>query len=343
MFEIYNILTEEPGKIKKAIVSIFRIIIIAIITSFFYVKFYGRYVIIQPGKEDFWKDMFDFFISGQVFAIALFYLVTDACVKILCALHELLYSGINAKFFSDYKDLSNKSAFRKILTLFNVLKQDKDSESITAGKNIEEGYRMLSGYYTGNAKDEVKNFVKEYLDHTVFTYLLFLVTLYIFIPLTVPGGLKYFAIGGYLLLSIFYLYFINMIGAIESHGEEILAELNVVKMSQKSSDFFDLASIVFEEKVATSDNSSYKILTLKEKRIFFIYHYSSLPLPAYKIENYLFDLTLSGVEKAVLFTNRQMSDKAKNVVLENAGRMKVVEDVTENDFIQKLETSFFDR
>ncbi|WP_417357835.1 hypothetical protein [Flavobacterium sp.] len=119
MGEIYNMLTEKPGKVKKAIILLLLHIIIAVLLACFaYTKIIGKFNVILPGDDRLWEKLKDYLLGGEVFlAVVFFQTVYVFCFKVLARLHETVFSVIAGRAFRSY-NINGKNKFQFTLILY---------------------------------------------------------------------------------------------------------------------------------------------------------------------------------------------------------------------------------
>lgn len=272
MFEIFKELIHEPEKFKKYILFIVNILLTSIITSYFFENLYGKYDLILFSDTDFWKQIFNFIISGKVIIISfLFFIVKNGISKTIQLVLEYLNKKI-VKFF-DKENLKDNNLIREILSYNRVLKFDKNRRYVYPDKNFDEIYSFLENSNKTTLLNDINNYKKSLLFEMYLTFIYFTIVYYMFISLYKPFIFDLIIIIVWIIGTFFMLLLQYMSELINKNYDELIFNLKLVKQVDITDSF------IRENKLKILDNSNDFMLKHKSivfnNNIYFIHHYSN--------------------------------------------------------------------
>ena len=234
MYEIFKELVHEPEKIKKYFIFLINTILVTIITSFIYEKLYGKYELILFAENDFWKEIYNFIISGRLIIIFfIFYLVKELIsysITLLLDLINYLLSRYTSYKMSDFR---NNSFLGDLMEVFNIITKDKINRNIYPGKNFDELYFFLIQNEKNLLIEQINNIKRSLLSEIYASFVLFSIVYYFFLDIKKPFLIDItiiilFVIGTLLILILHHLYnFINANYDDVSFGLKIIKQVSI--------------------------------------------------------------------------------------------------------------------
>lgn len=344
MFELFKAIIDEPSKLKKYFLFLFRFILNAVTTSKIYIHYFGVYSLLSFNKNTFTQDLYNFVIEGHIIIIIFIFLgVNFLLYNILILIPDLILNTIIKRSNRNYKGITGDDFIGSMLDLFGVIKRIKSNSKVSIGKNFYEFYDLLSIYQKDETKDEVHHLKKSILNEFVYTYFLFLIIIFFFITIKLPTPLIVIMILGFFVFCYFYISLNKLINIINTDGKQLLFHLHKLKIEQIVYDFLNEIKITLSETRSPVRNNFSKIIQFNEKDYIFDFYSESRPLPSYIIQKYL-EITIENkMQGLIILTDNSITPKAKLFIKENSEIIKIIKFNSEEALLKKLENYFFDK
>lgn len=234
MYEILKELVHEPEKLKKYFIFLINTILVAIITSFIYEKLYGKYELILFAENDFWKEIYNFIISGRLIIISfIFYLVKSLITFLIEAFLDLINYLLSRIIKNKNDNFRDNKFIRELLTLFNVVSFDSSTRNIYPDKNFNDVYAFLIQNQKSKLIEDLVNIKKSLLSEVYTSFIFFSIVYYFFLTVKRPLLIDIiiiilFIIGTLLILILQHLYnFINANYDDVSFGLKIIKQVSI--------------------------------------------------------------------------------------------------------------------
>lgn len=344
MFELFKTIIDEPSKLKKYFLFLFRFILNAVTTSKIYSHYFGVYSLLSFNKNTFTQDLYNFVIEGHIIIIIFIFLgVNFLLYNVLILIPDLILNTIIKRTNRNYKGIIEDDFIGYMLDLVGVIKRAKSGSKVSIGNNFYEFYDLLSIYQRDETKDEVHHLKKSILNEFVYTYFLFLIIIFFFITIKLPTPLIVIMILGFFVFCYFYISLYKLINIINTDGEQLLFHLHKLKIEQIVYDFLNEIKITLSESRSPVRNNFSKIIQFNDKDYIFDFYSENRPLPSYIIQKYLEITIENNMHGLIILTDNTITPKAKLLIKENREVIKIIKFNSEEVLLKKLENYFFDK
>lgn len=344
MFELLKVIIDEPTKLKKYFLFIFRFILTSIAASKIYSHYFGVYSLLSFNKNSFIQDLYNFVVDGHIVIIIFIFLgVNFLFYNVLILIPDLILNAIIKRSNRNYKGIKENDFIGYILDFIGVIKRIKSSSKVSMGKNFDEFYDLLSIYQRDETRDEVHHFKKSILNEFVYTYFLFLIIIFFFITIKLPSPLIIIMISGLFVFSYFYIILNKLTNIINTDGEQLLFHLHKLKIEQIVYDFLNEIKITLSETRSPIRNNFSKIIQFNDKDYIFDFYSEKNPLPSFIIQKYIELIVEHKIQGVIILTDNNITQKAKVLVEKNKEIIKIVKFKSEKNLLKKLENYFYDK
>lgn len=342
MIETFKILIEEPEKFKKFIVLIIRFILISIFTSLFYGYIFGTYELLDFKSNDFWNDLYHFFITGRALIVVLIYLT---CKVILFDVFAELLASLLRGFVN--KVTNNKSHFkdsfliRLVLTLFGIISIDDRTKNVVLGENYEQFYDILMVYQHKEGKQEIHGIKNSLMNETLHSYFVFTILFFFFMDLTQFQLLTAIVILGLILSSLSYLSLCVIIEFFDVNGAELLFGLNLFKQEKFVTSFLNEHHIQILENKERPNQLSKKI-NFKNAEYSLEFYPGKSKIMSHMVKRMINRTANNNLAGTIIITDKPISEASRKLLKKNKS-IKVIYAKTEKILLLKLEKHFFEK
>lgn len=342
MGDIYNMLTEKPGKVKKAIIVLLHIIITVLLACFAYTKIFGEFSVILPGDDHLWEELKDYFLDGEVLlAVVFFQTIYVACFKVLRRLHEALFFFIASRAFRSY-NINGKNKFQFTLILYKALSKNKETGRIEPGVNFDTGYAILSFFQKKKNRDKIRQDRQEYIDDIVFTFLMLILTLKFFSPVILPGFLFWGMLTLYGVTILHYIMLTGMISLLDKAGDEIFRQFRFLRMELETDRFLSETAIDFIRKDNWDEMQFIRFASYDWGNVALVYNGGELPVSSTWVKHYVQLVTEEEQGRLILIHTAPLS-KASNAFLDECDITKTIINISGRKKLAKfLRKEIFD-
>lgn len=336
MGEIYNMLTEKPGKVKKAIILLLHIIITVLLACFAYTRIIGAFNVILPGDDKLWEKLKDYVLGGEILLAAVFFqTVYVICFKVLARLHEIVFHFIASSAFRSY-NINVKNKFQFTLILYKALSKNKETGRVEPGVNFDTGYAILSFFQKKKNKDKIRQERKEYMDDIVFTFLMLILTLKFFVPLILPGFLFWVMIALYAITILNYIMLTGIISLVDKAGYEIFGQFRFLRMELETDRFLSETSIDFVRRDNWDEMQFIRLASYESGNIVLVYNGGVMPVSSIWAKQYVQLATEEEQRRLILIHTTPLS-KAASAFLDESSINKTIVNISSR---KKLATFF---
>lgn len=344
MFELLKVIIDEPTKLKKYFLFIFRFILNAIATSKIYSHYFGVYSLLSFNKNTLTQDLYNFVIDGRIIMIIFIFLsINFVFYNVLILIPDLILNTIINRSNRNYKSIKEDDFIGYILNLTGIIKRDKKGSKVSIGKNFYEFYDLLTIYQHNETKEEVHHFKKSILSEFVYTYFHFLIIALFFITIELPTAFVVIMILGFFTFCFVYINLNKLIYIINTDGEQLLFHLHKLKVEQIVYDFLREIKITLSETRSPVRNNFSKIIQFNDKDYIFNFYSENRPLPSFIIQKYL-EITIENkMQGVIILTDNTITPKAKLLIKENTEVIRIIKFKSEEVLLKKLENYFFDK
>lgn len=255
--ELLKILADEPEKISKVFIRLFKIILTLIFSVFSFKYLFSKSPYFNITD---YKNWIDFIENGKIFVYVLLYL---ACEFILFQILASLFSFIPSLFARLRISLLNDKDLAIVLRFLGVLKIDKETNRYLPGRNFNDFYSLVDLFREEDSREEIVSLKKSFIQNI---WNLYTVSFFVFI---VTGAFTYwdkkvfwFSLSGIALLLFFYIYIHHLIEFLVKNYRNLSFDLQRIKIQKAINDTLSEYYIIPERAEKSSG--------LKKGEVFYI-------------------------------------------------------------------------
>jgi hypothetical protein len=338
MIEIFKELIEKPENQKRYIIYLLKVIFSIIIASRIYIYLFGSFEIILIGDENFWLDLYGFFINGRVLIVtAIFFFVKYAILETISLISFILLNLSSRLFSIKTGYVLEGSNLRNIFKLYRVLDFGKEKgDSSQPGKN----FHFAMNFINGLNKNDLRNKSLEIRNTSIFElfnlFIVFSLVYFIFLNHFHHGIINITICLAFLILVSVLISIEYVFNILESNYESISSSLKLIEQTSITEKFVKKIGIQLPK--ATTFPKRLSIVNeicINDKRYCICYHIEGSHI--LKILDLL--EKEDGIQKILLITREDLNKEWYNHL--NKEIVTVIRFKNEKKFLKKLEMYFF--
>lgn len=318
MFEIVKTLAEEPAKLRKLIFFILKFILSAIVSSKLYTWIFGEFELINLTIPEFWNELYNFILSGNVVIVFFIYLVSRFLLfDVFASIPNLILNSISKGLFSNKTDLSDNDLIRILLKSLDVITFDKQTKKIGIGESFDNFYEVLNLYQHKENKDEVYSFKNSLMNETLHIYFVFFLIYSCFLNIEKSGLFTTILIIGLVINVLIYFIIYFLIQFFNNNGKDILFGLNLLCTEKVLIEFLKDHKVLFSENEKQKGNKLSKFIVLNGEEALIDIYTGKIPITKYALERYIQQAINNNVKKLILISDKRLTTEAKELMKKN--------------------------
>ncbi|WP_299547415.1 hypothetical protein [Seonamhaeicola sp.] len=159
MTEFLKLLIEKPENLRRHVINFLKIILSLIIATRIYSYLFGEFEPILIGDKNFWRDIYEFILSGKVLIVITVFLFSRLVILEFISMFTFYLVHLIPKLFSSKKgSVLEKDGFRLLFKVLGILKIEKGNHKIPEpGRNFHIALEVARS----NAKSDLHEAVFE--------------------------------------------------------------------------------------------------------------------------------------------------------------------------------------
>lgn len=343
MFDFVKILVEEPAKLRKFVFFVLKFILSVIVTSKFYSWIYGKYILVDFTFPEFWNELYDFILSGNILLVFFLYLVSHSLLfDVFASIASLILNSISKNLFSNKKDLNDNDLIRVILKSLEVITFDKQTKKAGIGENFDGFYLVLNSYQNNQTKEEVHSFKNSFMNETLHVYFVFVLIYFCFLEVEKANIFTTVLLIGLVINVFLYLILYFSIQFFNSNGKNILFGLNILNIEKVIVEFLNDNRVPFSENDKNLNNILSKFIIFKDKECVIDIYTGKTPITKLSMDRYLQQALKSNKKKLILVSEKRLTTKAKKCLKNNQVDIDFIYYKSTVNLNKKFEKLFYD-
>lgn len=343
LLEALQILVDEPEKVSKAILKLFKTVLSLIFASYLYEVFFGNYELVKTINYD---EIYDYIVSGRLivglilFIFSNFLLFTigsiisefllKGIIYILKPVSKLVLKGANQR--NEEEKLINRLLIRA-----KYIEQNKNNpKDIMPGEKIDEFYAIVKDLSSKEAKSYYLSYQKSLVSDIWHTFFVFTVVYYFILKGYNSKEANFIIIFFYFFIPILYVIVKQYISFVNKNGERILSIIRGLRLIKAViAKLQDLGCYVIDAK-GKHTRYAFKVIGDYNFHILFKYSPKARGYEQYAIEKAI-KIAEEELTKVVIISNRTFTDKAMEMAQLHSDRIEVIVFDKKKELLSKLE------
>ncbi len=275
MTEILKLLIEKPENLRRYVIYFLKIILSILIATRIYSYLYGSFEPILIGDENFWRDAYEFFVTGRVLIVIGVFLFSKHIILELISTVTFFILHLIPKFIRKKENSTfNGEEYVSMFKLFGVLKVEKE---ITKVPEPGRNFHMVMKFIKRVKKSDLHAAVFEIKNTSIFElfnlYVTFLLIYYFLLDSFNHSVINFILIIGMVLLFGILIIVEQTFKIIENDYENFAKLLRWVNQVHITEDYMKKNDLVPPDEKKLSQSWPYTGEIIFNDALIFIIHY----------------------------------------------------------------------
>lgn len=339
MFEIAKTLLEEPDKIWKFGIQLFKGILNLIFSAKIYVWAFGPFVLLDLTSYNSWVE---FTLTGRVLICIMLFIVSDLFLfSFIPVIVFAILDWLSKREIKKFK-INKKEGLRlmKLLGYFELFIVDEKAKKLRFSKHTEKLFLFVEAMKAKESKEELDSIKQAFLTKILNSYFAFAFLYFIFLSNDFKSNVFYsIIIAGCVLLPILYIIIRVAIDLLVKFAPKISFVLKGVLLEKKCDDILENIGIT-PIGVQEPQTEKYDRFFIHDSaQHILIFKYLLRPIEEHRI-SHLGHRFLEQGKKVVLISNVKLTEGALRVADKYKDLLTVISFGNEEDLKNQLIAKF---